>query len=195
MAKVRGADILNSIKFVFTVWLRRRGAGYVAFGKLGALIVALGVSILTPTVWETIVEAVVRASIGDREDLSQAVRLIAAAIVTIAGLAIIWRSFRGYHQLLQTPEKSTEKDGAIGTHVMPGTSLAALILATAEERGMSVNLNQLSQTEQALLVAEGPLQASDFDDFLTQVGERTNPPLRLKGEGSGNFFRLSTTPA
>jgi len=194
MAKVQGADILNLIKFVFTVWWRRRGAGYIAFGKLGALVVALGVSILSPTVWEMIVEAVVRASIGEREDLSPAVRLIAAAIVSIAGLAIIWRSFRGYHELMKTPEKPTENNGAAGTNVRPNTPLENLILFIAEGQNVSVNIDQLSQSERALLVTEGPLQARDFEEFLTKVRERTNPPLRLKWDGGGEFYRLYVEP-
>lgn len=192
MSKVSAADITDLIRFLFTLRWRQRGGGYIAFGKLGVLMVALGVSILTPSVWEIIVEALVRASVEDRDDVSPIVRLVLAAVVIAAGLCAIWTSFRSYHEVMKQPGKSLENEGAIATNVLPGTSLAALISATAEQRGMSVDLGSLTPAERALPVAPGPLQSSSFKQFLSQIGERTNPSLRLKWTRTGNFYRIST---
>ena len=192
MSKVSAADITDLIRFLFTLRWRQRGGGYIAFGKLGVLMVALGVSILTPSVWEIIVEALVRASVEDRDDVSPIVRLVLAAVVIAAGLWAIWTSFRSYHEVMKQPGKSLENEGAIATNVLPGTSLAALISATAEQRGMSVDLDSLTPAERALAVAPGPLQSSSFKQFLSQIGERTNPSLRLKWTRTGNFYRIST---
>ena len=192
MSKVSAADITDLIRFLFTLRWRQRGGGYIAFGKLGVLMVALGVSILTPSVWEIIVEALVRASVEDRDDVSPIVRLVLAAVVIAAGLWAIWTSFRSYHEVMKQPGKSLENEGAIATNVLPGTSLAALISATAEQRGMSVDLGSLTPAERALAVAPGPLQSSSFKQFLSQIGERTNPSLRLKWTRTGNFYRIST---
>ena len=192
MSKVSAADITDLIRFLFTLRWRQRGGGYIAFGKLGVLMVALGVSILTPSVWEIIVEALVRASVEDRDDVSPIVRLVLAAVVIAAGLWAIWTSFRSYHEVMKQPGKSLENEGAIATNVLPGTSLAALISATAEQRGMSVDLGSLTPAERALPEAPGPLQSSSFKQFLSQIGDRTNPSLRLKWTRTGNFYRIST---
>ena len=94
MSKVSAADITDLIRFLFTLRWRQRGGGYIAFGKLGVLMVALGVSILTPSVWEIIVEALVRASVEDRDDVSPIVRLVLAAVVIAAVLWSILTYFR-----------------------------------------------------------------------------------------------------
>lgn len=190
MSKLSGRDIVNFLKFFITVWGKRRGGGYVAFGRIGTVLVGLGVSVLVPGLWEMLAEAVLRVSLGVAEDLSLGIKLAIALPLILFGIGLIGLSFWLLHRIV-SKGPSTVNDGAISTTVVPGTSLESLILSTADQGKISVNLDQLSASDRALPVATGVLRASDFEDFLSQVAQRTAPALQLKWERSDNFYRLS----
>lgn len=187
MAKVRLAEVVDFVKLLLT--LRRPGWGYIAFAKLGLALVALGVSIVVPGVWETIVEAVTQTAVGDREDITLGVKLGIALGLGFLGIATIGLSFWLYHRA-QPTGPSLVNEGAISTNVGPNTPLENLIRSMAEEKRMSVDLTRLSQSDRSALVATGVLRASNFEEFLIRVAERTNLPSPLRWTVSANHYKF-----
>lgn len=192
MAKTFSGELKEFVKLLVT--LRRPGWGYLTFAKIGLALVGLGVSVLVPGFWETIVEIVMRGPRGSQGDMFQGERTIIAAIVGLPGFGLIGLCFWLYHGIVQNAGPSPVNNGAFNIRVMPNTRVGSLIQRTAGTQKKVVDLSQLSQSDQALTVAPGPLPASDFDDFLTKVGERTTPPLNLTWDPNDNFYRLSIQP-
>jgi hypothetical protein len=187
-------DLIDLASLALTTFRKRAGWGYITLARIGLGIVTLGVSVLVPGLLETLLNwFIVQVSPAGQQGNLQiplGVQVGVAVSLAAVGIALIILSAWLYHKHTLGLGPTTEKDGTISVNVQPETPFRGLVEAVADKAEKSVNFSGLSSKDEQLKVTPGLLKAPDFDDFLTQVAARTQPPLNLSWTRSGNFYTL-----
>jgi len=178
--------------------LRRKfpGKGFVRFGQMGVGLVTLSVLIWFPGIKETVIaflidQAGASKPADDTETTSTQVQLWLSIATFSLGSLVTILSLIGYLRFVMRDPPGLENNGAISVNVQPNTGFESLVRTVAQHQAKTVDFKGMTQTERGLTVLEGPILATDFQDFLDKACRRVSAPGPLEWRLDEDVYRLS----
>lgn len=167
--------------------LRRKfpGKGYVAFARIGLVMIGLGL----PGVLDLVISGAVGLGLMTQPPTDD--RLVIAQLAVIAcGVAVILVTLWRYDRYIGRVPRGFENEGRFSLDIQPGTPLAPLIQKTAESLGKVVDLSGIPDAYRSLPILSGPMFNDDFGGFLDNVDRRTTPPGLMRWSEDAEVYRV-----
>lgn len=178
----------NLKRFALLLLMLRRkfpGRGYVAFARIGLVMIGLGL----PGVLDLVISGAVGLGLMTQPPADD--RLVVAQLALIAcGAGVVLVTLWLYDRYLGRVPRGLENEGCFNLNIQPDTPLGPLVQKTAQSLGKVVDLSGIPDAYQHLPILSGPMFNDDFGGFLANIDRRTTPPGLLRWSEEAEVYRI-----